>query len=130
MSGWVELLGGVGLFLFGMAVMTSGLRKLAGDRLRRWLARSTSSPLRGAVTGALATAVVQSSSATTVMAVGFVSAGLMTFTQALLRYFGALISFAAFGLGYAWILIDAQKRGWPDLISDSRVLFTPKYKSA
>ncbi len=54
----------------------------------------------------------------------------MTFTQALLRYFGALISVAAFGLGYIWILVDAQKRGWPDLISDSRVLFTPKSKSA
>ncbi len=54
----------------------------------------------------------------------------MTFSQALLRYFGALISFAALGLGYFWILIDAQKRGWPDLISDSRVLFTPKSRSA
>ena len=54
----------------------------------------------------------------------------MTFSQALLRYFGALLSFAAFGLGYVWILIDAQKRGWPDLISDSRVLFTPKSRSA
>jgi uncharacterized RDD family membrane protein YckC len=53
----------------------------------------------------------------------------MTFSQALLRYFGALISFAAFGLGYFWILIDAQKRGWPDLISDSRVLYTPKFRS-
>lgn len=54
----------------------------------------------------------------------------MTFTQAFLRYIGALISFAAFGLGYLWILIDAQKRGWPDLISDSRVLFTPPSRSA
>ena len=54
----------------------------------------------------------------------------MTFSQALLRYAGALISFAAFGLGYLWILIDAQKRSWPDLISDSRVLFTPKSRSA
>ena len=53
----------------------------------------------------------------------------MTFSQALLRYFGALLSIAAFGLGYVWILIDAQKRGWPDLISDSRVLFTPKSRS-
>ena len=54
----------------------------------------------------------------------------MTFSQALLRYAGALISFAAFGLGYLWILIDAQKRSWPDLISDSRVLFTPTSRSA
>lgn len=52
----------------------------------------------------------------------------MTFSQALLRYFGALVGFAAFGLGYLWILVDAQKRAWPDLISDTRVLFTPKSK--
>ncbi|TNF90235.1 MAG: RDD family protein [Gammaproteobacteria bacterium] len=53
----------------------------------------------------------------------------MTFSQAMLRYFGALLSFASLGLGYLWILFDAQKRGWPDLISDSRVLYTPKYRS-
>jgi uncharacterized RDD family membrane protein YckC len=52
----------------------------------------------------------------------------MTFSQALLRYFGALIGFAALGLGYLWIIIDAEKRAWPDLISDTRVLFTPKSK--
>lgn len=52
----------------------------------------------------------------------------MTFSQALLRYFGALLGFAAFGLGYLWILVDAQKRAWPDLISDTRVLYTPKSK--
>ena len=52
----------------------------------------------------------------------------MTFAQALLRYFGALLSFAVIGLGYIWILVDAQKRGWPDLISDSRVLYTPKFR--
>jgi uncharacterized RDD family membrane protein YckC len=52
----------------------------------------------------------------------------MTFSQAFLRYFGALAGFAAFGLGYFWILIDAEKRAWPDLISDTRILFTPKSK--
>ena len=54
----------------------------------------------------------------------------MTFNQALLRYLGAVVGFAVFGLGYVWILIDAQKRGWPDLISDTRVLYTPKSRSA
>ncbi len=54
----------------------------------------------------------------------------MTFSQAFLRYFGALISFAAFGLGYVWILIDAETRGWPDLISDSRVLYPPNSRSS
>lgn len=53
----------------------------------------------------------------------------MTASQALLRYLGGLISFIALGLGYFWILIDAQKRGWPDLISDSRILYTPKSRS-
>ena len=52
----------------------------------------------------------------------------MTFSQAFLRYFGALAGFAALGLGYFWILIDAEKRAWPDLISDTRILFTPKSK--
>ncbi len=52
----------------------------------------------------------------------------MTFSQALLRYFGAMLGFALLGLGYLWILVDAQKRAWPDLISDTRVLFTPRSK--
>lgn len=50
----------------------------------------------------------------------------MTFSQAMLRYFGALISFATLGLGFLWVLFDAEKRSWPDMISDSRVLYTPK----
>lgn len=84
-------IGGVGLFLLGMLVLTDGLRNLAGNTLRRVLARFTRSPLSGAVTGALTTAVVQSSSATTVTAVGFVGAGLLTFPHALGIIFGANI---------------------------------------
>lgn len=84
-----QLLGGLGLFLLGMMVMTDGLRGLAGDHLHRWLARFTNSPVSGAVTGAATTAVLQSSSATTVAAVGFVSAGLLTYVQALGVVFGA-----------------------------------------
>lgn len=87
----LQLLGGVGLFLFGMAVMTSGLRKLAGSRLRRWLANSTRTTLSGVVTGSVMTALVQSSSATTVAAIGFVGAGLISFTQSLGIIFGANI---------------------------------------
>lgn len=87
----LQTLGGLGLFLYGMAAMTSGLRKLAGDRLRHWLAASTRSPLSGAATGAAVTAVIQSSSATTVTVIGFVSAGLMTFQQSLGLIFGANI---------------------------------------
>ncbi len=91
MTALLQTLGGIGLFLFGMAVMTSGLKKLAGARLRDWLARSTRNPATGALTGAAATALVQSSSATTVAAIGFVGAGLMTFGSSLGIIFGANI---------------------------------------
>jgi len=82
-------LGGLGLFLMGMVVMTEGLRNLAGEALHAWLTRFTRSPATGALTGTVATAVLQSSSATTVTAVGFVAAGLMTFPQALGIVYGA-----------------------------------------
>ena len=82
-------LGGLGLFLLGMVVLTDGLRALAGRALRRVLSRFTRSPLSGAMTGAATTAVVQSSSATTVATVGFVGAGLLTFPQALGIVLGA-----------------------------------------
>lgn len=81
--------GGVGLFLAGMLLLTEGLRGLAGRKLRNTLARFTHAPLSGAVTGAATTAVLQSSSATTVTVIGFVGAGLMTFPQALGVVFGA-----------------------------------------
>ncbi len=87
----VQALGGLGLFLLGMIIMTEGLRELAGDAIRAALMRFTSSPTSGAVTGAICTAVLQSSSATTVAAVGFVGAGLMTFTSSLGIIFGANI---------------------------------------
>ena len=83
--------GGIGLFIVGMIILTEGLRGLSGEALRRFLARSTRTPLRGAIAGALSTAAIQSSSATTVMTVGFVSAGLLTFSQALGIIFGANI---------------------------------------
>ena len=85
----MQLLGGLGLFLLGMAVMTDGLKGLAGDYLHHLLVRLTNGPLSGAATGAVTTAILQSSSATTVAAVGFVGAGLLTFPQALGVIFGA-----------------------------------------
>jgi phosphate:Na+ symporter len=90
-AGILLTLGGVGLFLLGMVTMTDGLRKLAGSLLRRILTRFTRSPVSGAVTGALTTALVQSSSATTVAVVGFAGAGLLPFEQALGIIFGANI---------------------------------------
>lgn len=84
-----QLVGGLGLFLFGMQMMASGLQKAAGDRLRKILELLTSKPLFAALTGLVATVLVQSSSTTTVMVVGFVNAGLMTLHQAVGTILGA-----------------------------------------
>ncbi len=84
-------LGGVGLFLLGMMLLTDGLRQLAGRAMRRALATYTRTPASGALTGAVTTALIQSSSATTVTAIGFVGAGLLSFSQALGIIFGANI---------------------------------------
>lgn len=90
-NGILQAAGGLGLFLLGMSVMTGGLKEMADDRLRSALAKTTKGPVSGVCTGAVATAVLQSSSATTVAAVGFVHAGLLTFSQALGIIFGANI---------------------------------------
>lgn len=91
------LIGGVGMFLMGMETMTRALKDIAGSNLRGILARFTTTPLRGVATGATATALIQSSSATTVMTVGFVGAGLMTLPQALGIIYGANIGTTATG---------------------------------
>ncbi|MDP2759109.1 MAG: Na/Pi cotransporter family protein [Sideroxyarcus sp.] len=83
------LLGGIGLFLLGMGLMTDGLKLAAGRTLERILASSTKTRLRGLASGALITALVQSSSAVTVAAIGFVNAGLLTLGQSLWVLFGA-----------------------------------------
>lgn len=96
-GGILQALGGIGLFLLGMIWLTEGLRGLSGQALRSLLARFTKTPFSGALTGAAATALLQSSSATTVTAVGFVGAGLLTFPQALGVIFGANIGTTATG---------------------------------
>ena len=85
------LLGGLGLFLYGMQMMGSGLEAAAGNRMKRILERLTSNPILGVLVGAVITAVVQSSSATTVMVVGFVNSGMMTLRQAVWVIMGANI---------------------------------------
>lgn len=85
------LVGGLALFLYGMNSMSENLQKVAGDRMKRILGILTKNPVLGALAGALVTAVLQSSSATTVMAIGFVSAGLMSLPQAISVIFGANI---------------------------------------
>jgi phosphate:Na+ symporter len=85
------LLGALGMFLYGMNLMSGGLQKAAGTKLRGFLTAMTSSPFKGVMTGVGITSVIQSSSATTVMTVGFVNAGLLTLTQAVGVIMGANI---------------------------------------
>lgn len=87
----LELLGGVGLFLLGMNLLTDGLKLAAGDGLRAILRRWTGTPIRGLSAGAMLTGLVQSSSAVTVATIGFVNAGLLTLNQAVWVIFGANI---------------------------------------
>lgn len=88
---FLSLLGGVGLFMVGMHMMTAALRDLASGRVRRVLSRAATTPLRGAIAGALVTALVQSSTAVTVAVIGFVGAGLLTFAQSVGIVLGANI---------------------------------------
>ena len=85
------LLGALGMFLYGMNLMSSGLQKAAGDKLRSFLSAMTSNPAKGVLTGLGVTTVIQSSSATTVMVVSFVNAGLLTLAQAISVIMGANI---------------------------------------
>ena len=95
-----QVLGGVGLFLVGMVLATDGLRAAAGDSLRQLLLRFTGGPMQALVSGAFATALVQSSSATTVATISFVTAGLLSFQQALGLILGANVGTTATG----WIV--------------------------
>jgi len=83
--------GGLGLFLYGIKIMSDGLQAVAGDRLRVILEKGTSTPLRGVLTGTLVTALIQSSSGTTVIAIGLVNAGLLNLRQAIGVIMGANI---------------------------------------
>ena len=87
----MTLLGGLALFLFGMKTMGDGLEQFAGDRMRKFLEVVAGTPVKGVLIGAAVTAIIQSSSATTVMVVGFVNAGLMTLRQAIGVIMGANI---------------------------------------
>ena len=87
----LTLLGALGMFLYGMNMMSSGLQKTAGNRMRNLLGAMTSSPFKGVMTGIGITSIIQSSSATTVMVVGFVNASLLTLNQAIGVIMGANI---------------------------------------
>ena len=87
----IQLLGGVGLFLFAIKLISEALQLIAGDRLRQLIGTLTKTPIMGVLVGACVTVLIQSSSATTVMTVSFVDAGLMTLTQAIGVIMGANI---------------------------------------
>lgn len=127
----LTLLGALGLFLYGMTLMSEGLQKVAGNRLRSILSAMTANSFTRVLTGTLITAVIQSSSATTVMIVSFVNAGLLSLTQAVGVIMGAnigttvtswLISLLGFtadisvlsipliGIGFAFMMFKSQKR--------------------
>ena len=98
--GVLTMLGGLALFLYGMETMGNGLEKLSGGRLERILEKLTSNPIKAVLLGAGVTAVIQSSSATTVMVVGFVNSGIMKLTQAVGIIMGANIGTTA----TSWLL--------------------------
>ena len=85
------LIGGLGLFLYGMTIMSTGLQKVAGNKLKSIISMLTSNRFMAVLVGAVTTMIVQSSSATTVMTVGFVNAGIMTLAQAIGVIMGANI---------------------------------------
>lgn len=124
--GLLMLMGGLGLFIYGMTFMGEGLQLAAGDRLRKMLETFTKNRFRGVAAGTVVTALVQSSSATTVMLVGFVNAGLMTLTQSLGVILGAdigttitaqivafnvvlYLAFPCIGIGFLMYVLGSRK---------------------
>lgn len=102
------LLGALGMFLYGMNLMSSGLQKAAGERLRGFLSAMTSNPLKGVLTGLGITTIIQSSSATTVMVVSFVNAGLLTLAQAIGVIMGANIGTTVTAWMVSWLGFKAD----------------------
>ena len=125
---FLKLLGSLALFLYGMKIMSEGLQKFAGDRLRRILTAMTTNRVTGVLTGLLITALVQSSSATTVMVVSFVNAGLLTLSQSIGVIMGANIGTTV----TAWIIsalgfkVDIAAFALPLLFVGLPLLFSKK----
>ena len=107
----IALLGGVAMFLFGMALMGEALKRVAGNRLEVILWRLSNTPLKGVLLGTGVTAVVQSSSATTVMVVGFVNSGMMTVRQAIGIIMGANIGTSVTGWVLCLSMLDGMRHG-------------------
>lgn len=123
---FLTLIGSLGFFLYGMKLMSEALQKVAGDKMRNILARMTSNPVKGVFTGLLITAIIQSSSATTVMMVSFVNAGLLSLTESIGVIMGAnigttvtawLISILGFKVKISVISLPLIGIGFPLLFS-------------
>ncbi|MCB2197389.1 MAG: Na/Pi cotransporter family protein [Bacteroidetes bacterium] len=123
---FLTLVGSLGFFLYGMKLMSEALQKVAGDKMRSILAKMTSNPVKGVFTGFLITAIIQSSSATTVMMVSFVNAGLLSLTESIGVIFGAnigttvtawLISLLGFKVDISVISLPLIGLGFPLLFS-------------
>ena len=112
-SNVITLFGGVALFLFGMSLMGEGLKKVAGSKLELLLYKLSSTPLRGLLLGAGVTAIIQSSSATSVMVVGFVNSGMMKVRQAMTVIMGAIVGTSITG----WIICLSYVQGSGGLVS-------------
>ena len=145
MTTFFQILGGLGVFLFGLRIMSSGLQQVAGERMRAVLAKVTSNRFAGIAAGCAITCVIQSSSATTVMIVSFANAGLLTLTQAIGPIMGAnigttftgwLVSLLGFkvdisafalpviGLGFPLSFVDSAKaRQWSNVLVGFGFLF-------
>lgn len=117
LSNIIYLLSGVSLFLFGMSLMGDGLKKVAGNKLEIILYKLTSNPIKGVLLGTGVTAVIQSSSATSVMVVGFVNSGMMKVKQAIGIILGAILGTSVTGWVIALSDISGSTSGWVDLLS-------------
>lgn len=138
----INLVGGLGLFLYGMNLMGEGLQKSAGNKLKKVVEFLTSNVLMGVLVGTIVTAIIQSSSATTVMIVGFVNAGIMTLSQAIGVIMGAnigttvtaqLVSFdleglapIALGIGIVTYLFNSKQKykNFAEILIGFGILFT------
>ena len=112
-SNIITLFGGVALFLFGMSLMGEGLKKVAGSKLELLLYKLSSTPLKGVLLGAGVTAIIQSSSATSVMVVGFVNSGMMKVRQAMAVIMGAIVGTSITG----WIICLSYVEGSGGIVS-------------
>ena len=130
---FLTLIGGVGLFLYGMKVMSEGLQKIAGDRMRMVISAMTRNRFMGVLTGIVITVLMQSSSASTVMVVSFVNAGLMSLAQSIGVIFGANVgtTFTSWIIAVLGVKVDISAFVMPIVAISIPLMFSSKsrYKS-